>query len=88
MMTPKVLGDNPEHKGCIVVTFSDFAAGTLRRTASGSLTERVIITAEGNGLGPGLCTYDPNSNTGVLLVITTFGATETEFSLLRTGVHP
>lgn len=88
LMTPKVLGADPEHRGCVVVTFDDFSTGTLQRAANGSLTERAIITAQGNGLGPGLCTYDPNSNTGVLLVITTFDMDGIEFSLHRTGVHP
>ena len=30
-----------------------------------------IITADGNSLGPRLCTYDAESDTGVLLVIST-----------------
>ncbi len=87
-MTPKVLGSDPEHQGCVVVTFDDFAEGALIRTSSGSLVERAIITAEGNGLGPGLCTYDPNSSTGILIVVTIFGEAETVFSLRRTGIHP
>ncbi len=56
LMTPKILGADPEHQDCVVVAFSDFVTGTLQRAATGLLVERAIITAEGNGLEPGLCT--------------------------------
>jgi hypothetical protein len=57
---------------------------------SGRSTTDNRKTADGNGLGPGLCSYDANSDTGVLLVITTVtkNGTDIEFSLRTTGVHP
>lgn len=78
------------HQGCIVYEFSDFATATLARDGNGVAIPRAVITADGNGLGPGLCSYDANSDTGVLLVITTItqGGTDIEFSLRATGVHP
>jgi len=90
LATPIVLNDDPQHKGCVVFSFEDFAAGRLRRDASGEPVTRAVITADGNGLGPGLCTYDANSDTGVLLVITTFqdNPFDAEFSLRATGIHP
>ena len=73
-------------------SFDDFATASIARDTNGAAIPRAIITADGNSLGPGLCTYDADSDTGVLLVITTVtgnGATiDVEFSLHATGVHP
>jgi hypothetical protein len=79
---------DPSHQGCVVFEFADFATGALVRGGSG--VPRAVISSDGNGLGPGLCTYDADSETGVLLVITTVtsNATDIEFSLRATGVHP
>ncbi len=90
IVTPIILNADPSHQGCIVYEFSDFATATLARDANGVAIPRAVITADGNGLGPGLCSYDANSDTGVLLVITTItqGGTDIEFSLRATGVHP
>jgi len=90
IVTPIILNADPSHQGCVVFEFSDFATATLRRDNSGVAIPRTVITADGNGLGPGLCSYDANSDTGVLLVITTVSqnGTDVEFSLRATGVHP
>lgn len=90
MVTPIILNADPSHQGCVVFEFTDFATGALRRDGNGMAIPRTVITADGNGLGPGLCTYDANSDTGVLLVITTFtqNGADIEFSLRATGVHP
>ncbi len=90
IVTPIILNADPSHQGCIVYEFSDFATATLERDGNGVAIPRAVITADGNGLGPGLCSYDPNSDSGVLLVITTVtqGGTDIEFSLRATGVHP
>ena len=89
-VTPKLLGADPEHQGCVVLAVDDISQARVARDSSGAPIRRAVITAEGNGLGPGLCTYDPNSNTGVLLVITTFTSDpfDVEFSLRATGLHP
>lgn len=90
VVTPIILNADPSHQGCIVYEFSDFSTATLVRDAGGAAVPRAVITSDGNGLGPGLCSYDANSETGVLLVITTVDPTGTdiEFSLRATGVHP
>ena len=90
IVTPIILNADPSHQGCIVYEFSDFATATLARDGNGVAIPRAVITADGNGLGPGLCSYDANSETGVLLVITTVtqASTDIEFSLRATGVHP
>lgn len=89
-VTPIILDADPSHQGCVVFEFADFASGALVRDGSGSAVPRAVITSDGNGLGPGLCSYDANSETGVLLVITTVtqSGTDIEFSLRATGVHP
>jgi len=90
IVTPIVLNADPSHQGCIVLEFSDFSSAMLERDVNGVAVPRAVITADGNGLGPGLCSYDADSDTGVLLVISTItqGGTDVEFSLRATGVHP
>jgi hypothetical protein len=76
----------------MVFSFDDFATASIARDTNGVAIPRAIITADGNSLGPGLCTYDAESDSGVLLVITTVtgcgSALDVEFSLRATGVHP
>jgi len=92
VVTPIILAADPGHQGCMVFSFDDFATASISRDANGVAIPRAIITADGNSLGPGLCTYDADSETGVLLVITTVtgsgATTDIEFSLHATGVHP
>ena len=92
VVTPIILAADPGHQGCMVFSFDDFTTASIARDTNGVAISRAIITADGNSLGPGLCTYDANSDTGVLLVITTVtgsgATTDIEFSLHATGVHP
>ena len=90
IVTPILLNADPSHQGCMVFDFADIGSAELRRDGNGVAIPRTVITADGNGLGPGLCSYDANSDTGVLLVITTVSqnGTDIEFSLRATGVHP
>ena len=92
VVTPIKLAADPDHQGCVVFTFTDIASASISRDTDGVAIPRAIISADGNSLGPGLCTYDANSETGVLLVITTVtgsgSTTDVEFSLHATGIHP
>lgn len=91
-VTPIVAAGDPMHQGCVVYDVEDLATARLRRDASGAPIARAVITADGNGLGPGLCTYDAASETGVLLVITRFDLDATPpslaFTMHATGLHP
>ncbi|NNF67292.1 MAG: hypothetical protein HKM98_07265 [Gammaproteobacteria bacterium] len=90
LITPIILNSDPAHQGCVVYEITDLASAQLLRETDGTAILRTVITADGNGLGPGLCTYDAASSTGVLLVITTFANNprDIEFSLRATGIHP
>lgn len=92
LVTPIRDGEDPAHQGCVVLEVEDLAAARIRRQPDGSPLVRAVLTADGNGLGPGLCTYDAASETGVLLVITRFDLAsdppQLVFSLRRTGFHP
>lgn len=91
-MTPIRDGADPAHQGCVALEVEGLAAAHIRRNADGSPFVRAVLTADGNGLGPGLCAYDAASETGVLLVITRFDLAadppDLLFSLRRTGFHP
>ncbi|MBT8143755.1 MAG: glycoside hydrolase [Gammaproteobacteria bacterium] len=89
-ITPKNLGADPQHQGCVVLAVEDITGGRVARDSNNQPVRRAVITADGNGLGPGLCTYDPTSNSGVMLVITTVADSplDIEFSLRATGIHP
>jgi len=87
-VTPKVFDSEPQHQVCVALEFNNFPVGELRTNTNTELIERAIISAEGNGIGPGLRTYDANSETGILLVITITDDSGTEFSLRATNIHP
>lgn len=91
-VTPIREGADPSHQGCVVLEVEDLAAARIRREPDGRPHVRAVLTADGNGLGPGMCTYDAASETGVLLVITRFDLAsdppDLVFSLRRTGFHP
>lgn len=91
-VTPIRDGADPAHQGCVVLEVEDLVAARIRRNPDGGPFVRAVLTADGNGLGPGLCTYDAASETGVLLVITRFDLASDPpdllFSLRRTGFHP
>jgi hypothetical protein len=91
-VTPIREGEDPSHQGCVVLEVEDLAAARVRRGPDGRPFVRAVLAADGNGLGPGMCTYDAASETGVLLVITRFDLArdppDLRFSLRRTGFHP
>lgn len=91
LVTPKILGADPEHQGCVALEVEDLATATLARDGDGAPRVHARITADGNGLGPGLCSHHPDSETGVLMVITTVDLAsnppDIAFSLRATGVR-
>lgn len=92
LVTPVLDDEEPFHRGCLAYEVEDLASARVRRDASGRAVPRLVLTADGTGLGPGLCTYDAASDVGVLLVITDFDLSVTPprlvFSLRATGIQP
>lgn len=92
IITPILDNADPQHQGCIVYEIDDLSTAHVKRDADNHPIPRAIITADGNGLGPGLCTYDPASETGIMLVITSVDLVSNPpdiiFSLRATGIHP
>jgi hypothetical protein len=90
IVTPINTNADPAHQGCVVFEVEDLQTAKVRRDGTGRAVEKAILTADGNGLGPGLCTYDAASATGVLMVITTQELVSNPpnivFSLRATGV--
>jgi len=80
----------PEHLGCVVFEIADIAMAQVRRDTGGQAVQLARITGDDASIGPGLCTYDAASETGVLMVLHIFNEdpSDLEFSLRATGVHP
>ena len=80
----------PEHLGCVVFEITDIGTAQVRRDAGGQAVQLARITGDDGTIGPGLCTYDAASETGVLIVLHVFNEDpfDLEFSLRATGVHP
>ena len=74
-------------RGCVVLEIDDIATAHVRRDAEGKLFKRATITGSQLGIGPGLCTYDKDSSTGILIDLT-ITSPILAFSLRATGVHP
>jgi hypothetical protein len=56
IVTPIRQGSGPKHQGCMVYSVDDLARARLRRNGRGHAVPREVISADGNGLGRGLCT--------------------------------
>ncbi len=91
LVTPKRLTPRELHKGCRALELESLDPPRLRRNAAGKPIVRADIrSSDSTGLGPGLCSYDPASSTGILFVRTEIDLTlpEVVFRLHATGVHP
>jgi len=88
--TPIVTDGVPEHLGCVVFEITDIAAAEVGRDATGNAVQLAWITADDPILGPGACTYNPDSDTGVLMHVHDYTPDpfDMEFTVRATGVHP
>lgn len=79
----------PNHLGCTVFEVTDLDTASVRRDANGDAVKMMQITGDDPILGPGLCTYDSESDTGVVMVLHDQDPpTEVVFSMRATGQHP
>ena len=62
----------------------------MQRDGGGHAVRLADITGDDPGVGAGLCTYDPSSATGVIIVLHRQAANpfDMEFVMHATGVHP
>ncbi len=81
------------HFGCRAIELAALDPPVLARDATGAPVLRASVTAsdlaQPDGYGPGACSYDPSSTTGILLVRRTglvIGESIGVFTLHRTGV--
>lgn len=82
---------SPNHAGCRVFEVTDLAQAKVRRDASGAATALMSITGDDdNVIGPGLCTHDASTSSGVLMVMHSVSLSpfDINFSLRATGLHP
>ncbi|NND65082.1 MAG: hypothetical protein HKM24_03860, partial [Gammaproteobacteria bacterium] len=91
LATPMSGGAN--HAGCFVLEVESLDPPRMARHSDGSLKTPVFVTDSGSKeKGPGACSYDPNSETGVIIVRRDFEFDKKPpriaFSLLATGYHP
>jgi hypothetical protein len=88
--TPILSGSEPEHLGCIAYEVTDLANAEIARDMAGDAIPIATITADDQIVGPGACTYDPASETGILMHVheVTLDPYDVEFNVRATGVHP
>ena len=91
IVTPATqIGDaTSSHEGCRVLQIDSLNPPRLARNPDGSLIVRADIRSSDSD-SSGLCTYDPDSDTGVILVRTHVDLTipELVWSMHATGVQP
>ena len=90
MGTPILTGGSPEHLGCVVFQVTNLATAQVLRDDTGDAVQLAVITGDDSSIGPGLCTYDAASETGVLMVLHILNPDPFDlvFSLRATGIHP
>lgn len=92
LVTPLDRAASVLHQGCIVLEVADLSTASIRREEGGAPAPLAVLTASGGQLGPGLCDYDPRSETGVLLTIPVADPTRSppdlRIAIHATGVHP
>ena len=77
------------HFGCWVLQMNAIDPPGMRRDASGKLTVLAKVTATDLGpTGPGACTYDPASATGIIIVRRAISQGSTVAAIYRTGIAP
>jgi hypothetical protein len=80
----------PNHLGCVVFEITDISTASVLRDGGGDAVQLAYLTGEDGAIGPGLCTYDAASDTGILMVLHIYDPSpfDMEFSMRATGVHP
>jgi hypothetical protein len=82
-------GGSLNHQGCRVLEIASLNPPQLQRNVDGSLRVRADIRSS-DSESSGLCAYDPDSDTGIILVRTHIDleVPEVSWQLHATGIHP
>jgi hypothetical protein len=81
----------PGHMGCRVFEVTDIESAQVRRDANGEAALLMRIDGDPGAFGSGQCTYDADSETGVIIDMydaSFVPATDISFSPRATGLHP
>ena len=82
----------PNHLGCRVFEVTSLDSAQVLRDGSGKATVLMSVTGDPSDseIGPGLCTYDAASATGLVFVehVGTTTPLNLDFSMRATGLHP
>lgn len=77
------------HKGCKIVEIKSLESPELARDVNGKLIQYATITvSDANELGSGASSYEPTSNTGVLITRRIKTNTQLTASIWQTGAKP
>ncbi len=92
IFTPTEAGATPTdeiHNGCAVVEVASIDPPRLATDSSGRLKVRAFISAsDQQPHGPGACTYDPASDTGVIIVRRDIGQGKFITTMNASGIKP
>lgn len=83
---------NNEHenilRGCVVFGVEDLTKAKILRDKNNNPVVLSRIESDSDFLGSGTCTYDPDSETGIIIVRMKQGDPDLRISMHETGVHP
>ncbi len=91
VVTPNIVkGREEHHLGCAVLTVASLDPPRLKQGADTLLDLRArIVSSDSAQNGPGACSYDPGSSTGLLIVRRVFSPIRgVIFSIHASGLHP
>ncbi|MCB9790595.1 exo-alpha-sialidase [Candidatus Nomurabacteria bacterium] len=77
------------HYGCRVVEINPMSDPGFKRDSDGNLIIRAAVnTSDLSEIGPGACSYDPESSTGIIITRREKTSTSLTAGLYVTGLHP
>jgi len=90
LVVPKLLTPEDLHLGCRVLELESLNPPKVKKRDGKPIVLAKITSSDSQGIGPGLCSYDPSSESGILFVRTELDKDLPEmiFHLHATGIHP
>ena len=88
ILTPVNNSDEHPHQGCVVLGIENIRKARILRDSNNKPVVLSRIESYSDQLGPGLCTYDPGSETGIIITRMSQNNSELRVSIHETGIHP